>query len=652
MASHPQGIHPNLAPHDRRSPWWAIATGVSITVAINAVIPYTHHYMHTISLVEGMIPMGILMPFLVLIFLVNPVLRALGCALQPWELIFIFAVGYASMSINELLGRVLATYAVMHYMATPENLWEEYVFGLVQPYLVVEGAEDQLAWFYEGLPRNAAIPWAIWLRPTFWWLSFIAALGIGSVALATILRRQWVEQERLPFPFAQVAEELAETAGPNGFPNYMKQPLFWAGFAIPAGIVLWYIIGYFDPGFPVITVGIQNYNISLGRYVPSLHGRLNFLIIGFAYFTDLQVLFSIWVFWVLTWLQIGMTNRMGLAEGLGEFAGTRQQALGGFIVFCLWGLWIARFHLKAVFQHAFRKPKNMDDQNELMSYRAAVFAFLACASFAMFWLCKGGMTPIWAAVVTVFWFVFYTGFAKIVAMTGLVFLESPSSLGTGMMGFAPPDSLPPNTIAVRQQVGSLYQNGKGFTMPAATHAARLGTALGYRVRVLGIAIVVAFVLSLIAAAASTIYLGYRDGAFNFGSYMFRVAAPRYYDGIVSSIRDIGKETHYGLRMGFAAFGALTMGILTLCQYRFTWWPLHPIGFTVVTFYSARTAILSVFVTWLVKLIVLRLGGIALYRKAKPFFIGMIVGYTLSLIASLIVDLIWFPGQGHNLFWGD
>ena len=32
--------------------------------------------------------------------------------------------------------------------------------------------------------------------------------------------------------------------------------------------------------------------------------------------------------------------------------------------------------------------------------------------------------------------------------------------------------------------------------------------------------------------------------------MFRVAAPRYYDGIVSSIRDIGKETHYGLRMAF------------------------------------------------------------------------------------------------------
>ena len=343
---------------------------------------------------------------------------------------------------------------------------------------------------------------------------------------------------------------------------------------------------------------------------------------------------------------------MGLAEGLGEFAGTRQQALGGFIVFCLWGLWIARHHLKAVFQQAFHQIKKIDDQNELMSYRTAVATFLACALFAMFWLFKGGMTPFWAVLVTIFWFIFYTGFAKIVAMTGLVFLESPSSLGTGIMGFAPPDSLSPNTIAMRQQVGSMYQNGKSFTMPAAAHAARLSIGLGNRARVLGLTIAFAFIFSLIAAAASTIYLGYTDGAFNFGSYMFRVAAPRYYDGIVSSIRDIGKETHYGLRMAFTVFGALAMGILTLCQYRFTWWPLHPIGFTVVTFYSARTAILSVFLTWLIKFIIFRLGGIALYRRAKPFFIGMIVGYTLSLIVSMSVDLLWFPGQGHNLFWGD
>ena len=219
-----------------RSSLRSIALASLLTVGINAAIPYTHHYGHTISLVEGMMPMGVLMPFLLLIFVVNPLLKMFGKGLQlePWELIIVFSVSYVSVHINELLGRVLATYAVMHYMATPENLWAEYAYGLVQPWMVVEDAGDRLAWFYEGLPRNAAIPWDIWIRPTFWWLSFIGAIGVGCVAFGTIIRRQWVEQERLTFPFAQVAEELAETAGPRGFPEYMKQPLFWIGFSIPA----------------------------------------------------------------------------------------------------------------------------------------------------------------------------------------------------------------------------------------------------------------------------------------------------------------------------------------------------------------------------------------------------------------------------------
>lgn len=72
----------------------------------------------------------------------------------------------------------------------------------------------------------------------------------------------------------------------------------------------------------------------------------------------------------------------------------------------------------------------------------------------------------------------------------------------------------------------------------------------------------------------------------------------------------------------------------------------------VTFYSARTAILSVFVAWMVKTIILRVGSISLYRRAAPFFVGMIVGYTFGLMMSMVVDLIWFPGQGHSIFWGD
>ncbi len=624
----------------------------ALTVGMNAVIPYTQHVVRTISLVRGMIPMGVLMPFLLLVFVVNPLLKkvGLGQGLRPWELIAVFAVSYSCIHINELLGRVVATFAVMHYMASPENLWAEYAFNVVPPWLVVEDANQQLAWFYEGLPSNASLPWSIWLRPTFWWLSFLGAVGTGCVAFGSMIRRQWVDQERLPFPFAQVAEELAATAGPRGFPAYVKGRLFWIGFSIPAFIVLFYIVGYFRPDFPVITLGIENESVDLGRYVPSLHGRLNFLIIAFAYFTDLQMLFSIWFFWVFTWVQMGMINRIGIAEGLGALGGTREQAMGGFIVFCVWGLWTARDHLRKVFAQAFRNRDLLDDSQELMRYRTAAYLFVASAIYMILWLTKGGMHPIISFAVVAFWFIFYIGFAKVISMTGLVFAESPA-LGVNILNLAPSQALAPGSIAMRQLLGSCYQNGKAFAMPSAAHVTRLCRTLP-RARLLGGTIVATMLLSFVVAAVSTVYLGYRDGAFNFGSYVFRTASLSYYNGIVTSIRGMGREGHYVPRMVFTAIGALVVGGMTFCQYRFAWWPLHPVGYTLVTRYSTRTAIVSVFLTWVTKLIILRVGGISLYRRCIPFFIGLIVGYTSALMVSMGVDLVWFPDEGHNLFWGD
>ena len=83
MALENEDLTEAQAQPDGRSPWWAIALAVVITVGMNTAIPYTHHYMHTISLVEGMIPMGVLMPFLVLLFVLNPVLRLGGFHLRP-----------------------------------------------------------------------------------------------------------------------------------------------------------------------------------------------------------------------------------------------------------------------------------------------------------------------------------------------------------------------------------------------------------------------------------------------------------------------------------------------------------------------------------------------------------------------------------------
>jgi hypothetical protein len=45
---------------------------------------------------------------------------------------------------------------------------------------------------------------------------------------------------------------------------------------------------------------------------------------------------------------------------------------------------------------------------------------------------------------------------------------------------------------------------------------------------------------------------------------------------------------------------------------------------------------------------MRIGGVALYRKSKPFFLGLLTGYAFGIATSFLVDVIWFWGDGHYI----
>jgi hypothetical protein len=103
------------------------------------------------------------------------------------------------------------------------------------------------------------------------------------------------------------------------------------------------------------------------------------------------------------------------------------------------------------------------------------------------------------------------------------------------------------------------------------------------------------------------------------------------------------------RMSFLGIGAAVMALLTFCRYRFLWWPLHPFGFPLGAVGQVVVSCFSVFAGFVAKFIVMRLGGLQLYQRAKPFFMGVIFGYFTGSAISFVVDLIWFPGEGHSLY---
>ena len=85
-----------------------------------------------------------------------------------------------------------------------------------------------------------------------------------------------------------------------------------------------------------------------------------------------------------------------------------------------------------------------------------------------------------------------------------------------------------------------------------------------------------------------------------------------------------------------------MFALTYIRHRFLWWPLHPIGFPVGGTYMMYFAWSSMFIAWLLKLIILRYGGSKLYRKLRPLFLGMVLGQVTSHGLWMMVD--YFTGM--------
>ena len=90
------------------------------------------------------------------------------------------------------------------------------------------------------------------------------------------------------------------------------------------------------------------------------------------------------------------------------------------------------------------------------------------------------------------------------------------------------------------------------------------------------------------------------------------------------------------------FGIGEAGLLTLLNAQFASWPIHPVGLA----FPSHTYGFAIFVVWLAKSLVLKFGGVGLYRRSLPFSYGIVVGYLLGVGASSVIDAIWFPGSGH------
>ncbi len=629
---------------------WSLGLGAILAVMATVAGTYARFILHTTRLDQNHLSLAAVFPLvLISLFLARPL------KLNRGQLIVIFTMALIGATMpTYFIGKLVANIAVPHYLATPENQWREYFEPGLSEYAVVpQGAA--LTWFFEGLPTGASVPWETWITPVFWWLTVVAAFYGCCLFITVMLRRQWVENERIDYPLMEMPLAVLEDPEPRGFFRIpiMNRPVFWGGFAMSSIVIFWNIISYFQPTFPTIPYRLSS--IQLGPTFPAIGIRLYWMVVGFAYFINLDVSLSIWVFNLLTNIEVGIFNRLGGDIGGDEEYSTAPlvmgaQSMGAFAVVVGTGLWMARGHLKDVWRKAVTGDPRIRDDDEIVSYRTCVFGLGICVAYLFVWHVATGMVWSFVPLFLLGCLIMYLGMTRVIAETGLIAIRAPLMPQPFAMFITGTDWLNRDTMVSVALSYSWCGDTKTTIMPALAHGTRLFSSERSHHRDYIVAVVVAMVVGVLASFAFTIYMGYLNGAANYGG-LFTGGLARYpWDNLVKKVNDpFATNWKPLLVMGI---GAAVTGGLMLLRYRVSWWPLHPIGFAAGPVYPVNSVVFPIFIGWALKSLILRLGGVKAYRDARPFFIGLILGHFVGTGVSFVVDMIWFHGQGHGIPFND
>lgn len=655
--SHPQ----SNARTDQRVTLRSVVVGLIVVVSVNTWPIYGLYVVHINQMVFSYMAMALMIPFVLLSLGVNVALRHLRptFALSSLEMVVVFSMGLvgALFPLMNFTGLIMGHMATPYYFASPENGWAEMLHPHLKPWLFPQNTDGAMKLFFEGVQLDRPIPWEVWIAPLFWWFAFAGAIMGTSLCIAVLLRRQWAETERLPFPAVQVALEMAKESDDSIWPPMVNNRAFLIGLAIPLFVILWNSIGYFIIDFPKIPItraggGITFLHIS--RYIPDryFYIGINFFIMGFAYWTSLEVLFSLWVFYLLICLEVGLFNRFGFSIGApglwsSAHAANAWQAFGALTFTLFWGLWIGRGHLRQVWTTIKRRDSasGIDDSEELFTYRTAAIGLAAGTAFIIGWLYASGMELHVILPFLFGMFVLYVGVARVIAETGLVYLRGsvmPPSFALFSIGSA---SISPTTMTTFANSFAYFTDAKSLAMASSAHISWLAAAVKGSKKPFAAALALAGMLAAVTSVAFTLYLGYEYGAYNFRAFEFR-AHPNIFNYYVRQM-DTSLPPDWN-RLGFYAIGIVVMAFLTLARYQFPWWPFHPIGFAIMETFAVRGTIFTIFIVWLTKSLIFKIGGITLYRRGQPLFLGILAGFVIGVAVSAVIDVLWFPGEGHSV----
>ncbi|MCC5877101.1 MAG: hypothetical protein JJU11_12850 [Candidatus Sumerlaeia bacterium] len=510
------------------------------------------------------------------------------------------------------------------------------------------------------------IPWGQWAAPFLSWYSFGALVLLGTLAIATIMHRQWVINERYPLPNTRIpmailgGDDESQAGSLEG--GIWSNRIMWIGFSIA---LFWCLM----KGWHAYNSNVPDMNIRVdlspyftdsgwgrtwrGEEVRNVTFHVTAVILALAIFMELNVLFSL----VLGFFLFRFQYFAGEATGMSakqEFPYFREQQLGAFITYGLIIIFLARRHLWHSLKAGFFLPG--DGAEHTRRYRAAWSLLVLCFAGAALWavwtgIPMRGILVFFATILLVGLVAMklraecgvLTGWFTPIALAGIIPL-------TGGMVFHGPEGILFMSIASYALFQYLFFITPGMQLEM--------MEMGRKFKMPGRDIVGVLLLGTLGALLLTglvhLSLGFGVGGDNYNErwpYMDKTFILHDYNMAIADANLLllpedaperaaaggFKEGYWGLIFG----GGVTMILAGLRQAFSGFW-FHPIGFIVGSTTMMELAWGSVLAAGVIRYITFKIGGsYAVRARLMPFFVGVFLGAITAHLVFLAINGYFF-----------
>ena len=574
----------------------------------------------------------------VLLFLNLPLRRfAPQLALTQGELITIYILLSLTSAIQsfQMMQTLTTIMEVPFRHATPENEWRELFWRHIPSWLSVSD-RNILDTYYKG-DSTLYIDKHInsWLMPCLWWSAFVVVLVFVMICINVIVRRAWVENEKLSYPIIQLPLEMTDST----FAIFRNKGL-WLGVGISGGVALINGLGWIFPTIPSIKWSPYYHN--LGSYFTakpwSVMGWIPTGVIlpmvGLSFFMPLEMSFSCWIFYWFWKIQKVIVVAMGLQFVAGSYAVVQiQQSFGALLGIVLVALWSNWRYLVAVIKRILGDSR-LDDSHEPMRYSTALLGTIGGIGFLTLFLWRAGLA-VWIGIT--FFILYYLvslGVTRIRAEFGAPFHD---------FVFTGPDQILPDVLGsrrfgARNLTVLTMLNFFNFTYRAHPMPHQIeGFALANRTRRGTSGLVIAMTLALIVGTLSFFWV-YLHIAFESGGSSLERFANAGYVRLQNWMLNPSEFDYTGA--GAIGVGFMFVLFFTVMRRLFLWFPFHPVGYAISNSHDINVFWFSVLIGFIAKWIVLKYGGLKLHRQARPFFLGLILGgYMVGGFWTIVGDII-------------